>query len=620
MNYVSVFSGELHDFSWCGQLSGDLRPLAGLTSLQTLDFSWCGQLSGDLRPLAGLTSLQRLHLSWCMQLSGDLRPLTGLTSLQTLNLSRCEQLSGDLRPLAGMTSLQTLELSWWQLTDLSPLAGLTSLQTLYLSSCGRLTDLSPLAGLTSLRILDLFRSEQLTDLRPLAGLTSLQILNLSGCNALRQFDPVKELLPSLQALYLFGCKFNDLPSEVCGEFDYENVLAEVHAHYEDLKAGQRHDAEVKVLFLGNGGTGKTQLCRRLRGQPFDPSVLTTHGIQLSEKAMELEDFPEPVQLNLWDFGGQEVYHGSHALFLQGQAVFFILWTPELECQRSYQEGDVSLRHRPLAYWLDYLRAFAGVDGSVLLIQSQCDTPAERAPLPLLNMDDFTALQRVQVSAKTNLGLDLVTAALKEAVRDCLYRRPPPPIGAGRVRVRDRLRELLAEDQKPLPTQRHQLLERADFDRLCDEEGEISDKEALLNFLHHSGVIFYQPGLFGGRIVLDQNWALEAIYALFDRKKILALLRGYGRFTRADLEALIWYAALPKPNRCIETTWRACRRTAGRSLASCKVSTVRVKRKKPPRPTPVSRRCGLRPTCRLRAPASVSRESEPFPESLIPILE
>ena len=33
-----------------------------------------------------------------------------------------------------------------------------------------------------------------------------------------------------------------------------------------------------------------------------------------------------------------------------------------------------------------------------------------------------------MSAKTDLSLDLVMAALKEAVRDCLYRRPPPPIG------------------------------------------------------------------------------------------------------------------------------------------------------------------------------------------------
>jgi internalin A len=34
--------------------------------------------------------------------------------------------------------------------------------------------------------------------------------------------------------------------------------------------------------------------------------------------------------------------------------------------------------------------------------------------------------------------------------------------------------------------------------------------------------------------------LEAIYAIFDRKKILPLLRGYGRFSRADLEALTWW--------------------------------------------------------------------------------
>lgn len=41
---------------------------------------------------------------------------------------------------------------------------------------------------------------------------------------------------------------------------------------------------------------------------------------------------------------------------------------------------------------------------------------------------------------------------------------------------------------------------------------------------HNRALFYRPGLFGDRIVLDQNLALEAIYAIFDRKKILPLLR------------------------------------------------------------------------------------------------
>ena len=81
-------------------------------------------------------------------------------------------------------------------------------------------------------------------------------------------------------------------------------------------------------------------------------------------------------------------------------------------------------------------------------------------------------------------------------------------------MRDRLRQMLEEDQKREPDKRqHRLLERAEFDRLCEETGGVSNSDALLDFLYYNGVVFYRAGLFGDRIVLDQNWALEAIYAL-----------------------------------------------------------------------------------------------------------
>jgi internalin A len=356
---------------------------------------------------------------------------------------------------------------------------------------------------------------------------------------------------------LWGCQFDDLPREVLGERWGQNVLSKVLSHFTDLASGEHLDAEVKVILLGNGGVGKSQLCRRLRGLDYDPAMPSTHGIQLSDKTISLEGFDGPVRLNLWDFGGQEIYHGSHALFLQGQAIFLMLWTPKFEA-RNDAEDDLRFRHRPLSYWLDYLRAFAGVDSPVLLIQSQCDTPAQRTPLPQADVNDFAALQRVQVSAKTDLGLDLMTPALKEAVRDCLYRRPPRSIGMGRVRVRDQLRQMLREDQQREPSQRkHQLLEREEFDGLCAEVDGISNPEALLDFLHHTGVIFYRPGLFGDRLVLDQNWALEAIYALFDRKKTLPLLRGYGRFTRADLETLIWSGYTPQEQKVFLGMMESC---------------------------------------------------------------
>jgi internalin A len=51
-----------------------------------------------------------------------------------------------------------------------------------------------------------------------------------------------------------------------------------------------------------------------------------------------------------------------------------------------------------------------------------------------------------------------------------------------------------------------LPEREEFDSLCAEAGGPSDSRALLDFLHHNGVVFYRSGLFGNRNVLDQNWA------------------------------------------------------------------------------------------------------------------
>jgi internalin A len=547
---------------WCPQLTGDLSPLAGLTSLQEICLSMCDELNGDLAPLAALTSLRSLDLGLCKKLMGDLKPLTGLTSLRKLKLSGLKQLSDlsplvdltslqeldlrrcgqlrDLSPLVGLTSLEELDLSeCGQLSDLSPLVGLTSLRNLDLSECGQLSDLSPLVGLTSLWNLDLSECGQLGDLSPLVGLTSLRILDLAGCR-IRRFVALECLLPALEILYLHGCKADDLPSEIYGETVSENVLDKVRAHYRDLRSGQQIDAEVKVLFLGNGGAGKTQLYRRLCDLPFDPSVSTTHGIQLGEMAFGLEGYQEPVRLNLWDFGGQDIYHGSHALFLHGQAIFLLLWTPELECQTAYQEGTLFFRHRPLSYWLDYVRNFAGTDASVLIVQSQCDTRDKRILHPPAPVDDFPFHRYMEVSARTGLNLGILKENIKEAVRDRFDLRPPSPIGAGRSKVRDRLRQMLEEDQKLEPGKRQRRwLERAEFDRLCDEAGGISDKEALLDFLHHNGVVFHRRGLFGNRIILDQNWALEAIYALFDRKKVLPLLQGDGRFTRAKLESLIW---------------------------------------------------------------------------------
>ena len=409
-------------------------PLAALTRLHTLYLGNTGVT--DVAPLAALTGLHTLGL----RNTGvtNAAPLAALTRLHTLKLGSTGVT--DVSPLAALTGLHTLDLGGCTgLTDVSPLAALTGLHTLDLGGCTGLTDVSPLAALTGLHTLDLGGCTGLTDVSPLAALTGLHTLDLRGCEKLA-FEPLRPLRASLQELFLKDAKFTDLPQEVCGKEYCENVLDQVWAYYDDLDDGTQTDAEVKLFVLGNGGVGKTQLRRRLCGRDFDSSIPTTHGVELDQFAAELDGLRHEVHVNLWDFGGQDIYHGSHALFLDGHAVFVVLCHPDFE-DGAFVQGGVAMANRPLAYWLDYVRAAAGPDAVVLVVQARGDQRGDEHLLP--PGTDFGGLRvrTLAVSALTGRGLDVLQAELRLAVRDLLDARPPFQIGVGRAKVRDRLRAM-----------------------------------------------------------------------------------------------------------------------------------------------------------------------------------
>ena len=51
---------------------------------------------------------------------------------------------------------------------------------------------------------------------------------------------------------------------------------------------------------------------------------------------------------MWDFGGQDIYHGTHALFMRDNAIFALIWAKDFE-RRSEDESDVMIfGNQPLA--------------------------------------------------------------------------------------------------------------------------------------------------------------------------------------------------------------------------------------------------------------------------------
>jgi internalin A len=529
-----------------------LEALRDLTALQTLDCS-ATQVS-DLAPLAGLTALQTLACSET-QVS-DLAPLAGLTALQTLDCSWCRQVS-DLAPLAGLTALQTLDCSHTQVSDLAPLAGLTALQTLH---CFRtqVSDLAPLAGLTALQTLYCSHTK-VSDLAPLAGLTVLQTLNCCNCPQLSVPDAIWRL-PALTRVWMHQTDVAGIPTEELSQERFDNCLPSVLAFLRDRQADSEAVSDVKLLILGNGRAGKTQLTRFLNNQPFEPDSKSTHGISIVNTVLAGGKGEPDTKLHIWDFGGQDIYHGTHALFVRTQAIFLLVWARDTEPPpTTCQYEGLTFRNYPLHYWATHAAHLRGDDSPVLIVQAKCDSAADEVPDFPLSPETRKALGRIRpfwFSAKESRGHAALIAGLREAIADSRKALGALRVPAGRMRVRRRLEKLrLANGSMP---EKWRLMKLETFRAWCKKARGIDSPEMFLRSLHNSGLVFYQPGLFDDRIVLDHAWALNAIYTVFDRTSCYTLLlKAGGRFDRALLAELAWKDFKPEEQKQFLGMMQSC---------------------------------------------------------------
>jgi hypothetical protein len=65
--------------------------------------------------------------------------------------------------------------------------------------------------------------------------------------------------------------------------------------------------------------------------------------------------PHVLQVSGWDFGGQDIYHGTHTLFLSSRALFLIPWTPALDNHDEDPTAEIPTRNQigrnaPMTSW------------------------------------------------------------------------------------------------------------------------------------------------------------------------------------------------------------------------------------------------------------------------------
>ena len=302
------------------------------------------------------------------------------------------------------------------------------------------------------------------------GLPALQELDSTNCS----FNDVPEGLlniPSLRLLFFYQTRIPGIPAEVLSSTYRDDCLETLRAHLRDLKSGARAIADAKLMVLGNGRVGKTQICRRLRGDDYKPEVSSTHGIVVSSVPLPQQLDGQPSRLHLWDFGGQDIYHGTHALFMRTRAIFMLVWIPEVESTLEHENGGLIFRNQPLSYWLSYVRHLSGLDSPVLVVQTQCDRPEDevrRLPVADEVLEGFRFCKLLHYSSLKNRGRSALDEALHEGLKWLREQQGIALIGRGRLRVKQHL-ETLRDTDAAVPTeQRRYRTVGQYFRQLCAE--------------------------------------------------------------------------------------------------------------------------------------------------------
>jgi len=231
-------------------------------------------------------------------------------------------------------------------------------------------------------------------------------------------------------------------------------------------------------------------------------------------------------INIWDFGGQEIMHATHQFFLTKRSLYLLV----LDSRLTQEENR-------LEYWLKIIQSFSD-ESPVLIVGNKID----QHPLDI----DRTGLQKkypnivgiLETSAATGAGIEELKAAIAEQVNNLPH-----------------VRDLLPETWFTVKTKLEALGRESNFithDKyleLC-AENEVSDETSqrtLIGFLHDLGVVlhFQDDPRLEALGILNPQWVTNGGYKILNSH---TLFQNKGVLTVSMLDEILNLPEYPRGKR------------------------------------------------------------------------
>lgn len=449
-----------------------------------------------------LENLESLYLGKTLvaELPEGIKKLTKLKHLAIweTNLKELPKWIGDLTDLVGLYMGGTEGI-----TDLPEEIGkLTNLEKLFINDTGISELPNSFSNLTKLKEL-LFMHTDIRRFPNLKVLSDLRKCNLSGMSIERI---PREFINSTINIYFdeeyrqegLILKDTKLLCQPISLFAHDKEF--IYAYYEEEKI---HLNESKIVFLGDGESGKSHIIRRIKeeGQIVESTEYqATPGIDIVPKTCSIGE--EHVNLQIWDFGGQDILHSMHRFFLTDRTLYIIVINARDNTQNE--------RAR---YWLNNVKSFANGCPVIVVLNKMDQNPSAGLNETLLRSDYPQMKEIIKMSALEDdkNKFDILTEKIFGVIKTFDSYAMDFPMSWNKIKT-----TLTKMDDNYIVDQTYR--------RICEDNGveDTQIQDWLLEWFHDLGVSFNyrkKDVLLSGYMVLKPQWITNAIYIiLFNAKE------------------------------------------------------------------------------------------------------
>lgn len=152
--------------------------------------------------------------------------------------------------------------------------------------------------------------------------------------------------------------------------------------------GKNYDSIMKILLIGDSGVGKSCLLVRFVEDKFNPSFITTIGIDFKIKTVDING--KKVKLQLWDTAGQERFRTITTAYYRGAMGIILVY--DVTDERTFKN---------IKTWFNTVSEHANDDAQLLLVGNKSD------------MDTRVVTTEQGETLAKELGIPFVESSAKE---------------------------------------------------------------------------------------------------------------------------------------------------------------------------------------------------------------